>query len=61
MKKILQEADASVKPNFHGIMKSVHRLDGGKIENVKRDEYGLHITTERVNDEKPVVFEIEIE
>lgn len=59
--KSLAEADASVKPNFHGIMKAVHRLDGGKIENVKRDAYGLHITTERVNDEKPVVFEIEIE
>ena len=59
--KSLAEADAAVKPNFHGIVKSVRRLDGGQIEKVKRDEYGLHIVTERVNDERPIVFELEID
>lgn len=59
--KSLAEADAAVKPNFHGIIKAVRRLDGGRIEGIKRDESGLHITTEQVSDARPVVFEIEIQ
>lgn len=57
----LAEADASVKPNFHGIVKAVRRLDGGRIECVKRDIEGLHILTEMVNDARPIVFELEID
>ena len=57
----LAEADASVKPNFHGIVKAVRRLDGGRIESVKRDIEGLHILTETVNDARPIVFELEID
>ena len=57
----LAEADASVKPNFHGIVKAVRRLDGGLIESVKRDIEGLHILTETVNDARPIVFELEID
>ena len=57
----LAEADASVKPNFHGIVKAVRRLDGGRIESVKRDIEGLHILTEMVNDARPIVFELEID
>ncbi|MGN1084705.1 MAG: alpha-L-fucosidase, partial [Lachnospiraceae bacterium] len=57
----LSEADAAIKPNFHGIVKAVNRLDGGRIMRIERDEAGLHIVTEQVNDEKPIVFEIEID
>ncbi|MGN0403108.1 MAG: alpha-L-fucosidase [Acetatifactor sp.] len=59
--KSLAEADAAVEPNFHGIIKNVRRLDGKKITSVERKESGLHIITEQVSDERPVVFEIEVD
>lgn len=57
----LAKADAAVKPNFHGIIKLVRRLDGAKVSNVSCDEYGLHISTDMVSDERPIVFEIKID
>ena len=58
--KSLGEADASKKPNFHGIIKSVEALGYDKCE-WKRDEDGLHITTEVVTTDKPVVFKIKVD
>lgn len=55
--KSFAEADASVKPNFHGIIRGVSRLDGKNCE-YSRDENGLHIKTEPVTDDKPVVFKL---
>ncbi len=55
--KSLCEADASHKPNFHGIIKDVTCLGHDKCE-WKRDENGLHIKTDEILDEKPVVFKI---
>ena len=57
----LAEADASKKPNFHGIIKSVERLDGEKVLSCTRDEEGLHIKTGLVSDPRPIVFKICIE
>lgn len=59
--RFLAKADVAVKPNFHGIIKSVRRLDGAKVSNVSCDEYGLHISTDMVSDERPIVFEIKID
>nr|MCR4588430.1 alpha-L-fucosidase [Lachnospiraceae bacterium] len=54
----LADTDASKKPNFHGIIKNVERLDKKQIVSWKRDEEGLYIRTERVEDPRPVVFRI---
>ncbi len=58
--KSLSESDASKKPNFHGIIKSVEVLGYDKCE-WKRDEEGLHITTNLVETDKPVVFKIKVD
>lgn len=55
--KSLAEADASRKPNFHGIIKSVEVLGYDKCQWV-RDEEGLHVTTDMIETDKPVVFKI---
>lgn len=58
--KSLGEADASKKPNFHGIIKSVEVLGYDKCE-WTRDEEGLHITTDVIETDKPVVFKINVD
>lgn len=58
--KSLGKQDASKKPNFHGIIKNVSRPDGKECK-WERSEDGLKIVTIRANDEKPVVFKIEVE
>ncbi len=57
----LAEADASRKPNFHGIIKSVSVLGHDSSPAWSRDSEGLKITTRPVETEKPVVFKIEID
>lgn len=56
--KSLAEADASVAPNFHGIIKEIEVLGYDKNPKWFRDDKGLHITTVSVNSDKPVVFKI---
>ena len=58
--KSLCESDASKKPNFHGIIKSVEVLGHDKCQ-WKRDEEGLHITTDLIKTDKPVVFKISVD
>ncbi len=58
--KSLCESDASKKPNFHGIIKSVEVLGYDKCQ-WKRDEEGLHITTDLIKTDKPVVFKISVD
>lgn len=58
--KSLAEADASSKPNFHGIIKSVEVLGHEKCQ-YKRDEEGLHIITDLIETDKPVVFKIKVD
>lgn len=57
----LAEADASRKPNFHGIIKAVSVLGHDPSPAWSRDEEGLKITTRPVDTDKPVVFKIEID
>lgn len=59
--KSLAEADASHKPNFHGIIRSVEVLGYDKSPQWKRDENGLEIKTVTVESGMPVVFKIEVE
>jgi len=54
----LAEADASRKPNFHGIIKNVEVLGYDKTPTWTRDEEGLKITTVEIENDKPVVFKI---
>lgn len=56
--KSLAEADASKKPNFHGIIKSVEALGCESAPEWVRDEEGLKIKTLPAKDDKPVVFKI---
>ena len=58
---LLGEKDASKKPNFHGIIRSVEILgfDGPCVW--ERDEEGLHVAVEGVSTDKPVVFRIAID
>ncbi len=56
----LAEADASCKPNFHGIIKNVSVL-GAEVQKWSRDGEGLKITTATVDNDKPVVFKIEVD
>ncbi|MBQ7875743.1 MAG: alpha-L-fucosidase [Clostridia bacterium] len=58
--KSLCESDASKKPNFHGIIKSVEVLGHNKCE-WKRDEEGLHVATDLIKTDKPVVFKISVD
>ncbi len=58
--KSLCEADASKKPNFHGIISSVEVLGYDKCR-WHRDEEGLHITTDKIDTDKPVVFKIKVD
>ncbi|MCR5032302.1 MAG: alpha-L-fucosidase, partial [Lachnospiraceae bacterium] len=57
----LADVDASKKPNFHGIINSVERLDNGKILSWCRNEEGLLIRTEKTEDPRPIVFRIRID
>lgn len=59
--KSLAEADASCKPNFHGIIRSVEVLGYDKLPTWKRDENGLEINTVTVESGMPVVFKIEVD
>lgn len=57
----LAEADASRLPLFHGIIKDVSVLGFDEKPSYERDEAGLHIHTEKVESEYPVVFKIILE
>ena len=57
----LREADASRLPLFHGILKDVDVLGFSEKPEFKRDEKGLHIKTNTVKSEYPVVFKITID
>ena len=57
----LGERDASSKPNFHGIIKSVSVLGSREKPEWHRTEDALHIKTKSVCSNFPVVFKIEIE
>ncbi|MGM9550761.1 MAG: alpha-L-fucosidase [Clostridia bacterium] len=58
--KSLNISDCSVKPNFSGIIKDVKVLGHDKCQ-WTRDTEGLHITTDFIDTDKPVVFKIIIE
>ncbi len=55
----LADADASSKPNFHGIINSVSVLGHDPSPEWTRDGKGLKIVTKPVKTDKPVVFKIE--
>ena len=57
----LREADARRLPLFHGILKDVDVLGFSEKPEFKRDEKGLHIKTNTVKSEYPVVFKITID
>ena len=57
----LREADASRLPLFHGIIKDVDVLGFSEKPEFKRDEKGLHIKTNTVKSEYPVVFKIKVD
>lgn len=57
----LREADASRLPLFHGIIKDVDVLGFSEKPEFKRDEKGLHIITNTVKSEYPVVFKITVD
>mgnify|MGYP004652292441 FL=1 len=57
----LREADASRLPLFHGIIKDVDVLGFSEKPEFKRDEKGLHIKTNTVKSEYPVVFKITVD
>ena len=57
----LREADASRLPLFHGIIKDVDVLGFSEKLEFKRDEKGLHIKTNTVKSEYPVVFKIKVD
>jgi alpha-L-fucosidase len=54
----LGEQDASSKPNFHGIIRSLGLLGEGSITGWKREEDGLHIEAEMPKRDTPVVFKV---
>lgn len=57
--KSLADRDASSKPFFHGIIKSVSVLGFGEVPKWTRDGEALYIKTKNVSSEMPVVFKIE--
>lgn len=59
--KSLCEADAAIKPNFHGIIRNVEVLGVDNRPKWSRDEEGLKIKTDLVEHDKPVVFKIEVD
>lgn len=59
--KSLAEADASRKPNFHGIIKSVEALGCDKAPEWTRSENGLTIKTKTIESDMPVTFKILID
>lgn len=59
--KALGEHDASCKPLFHGIVDSLEVLGFEEIPKWTRDGEGLHIQTNTVKSEYPVVFKIKID
>lgn len=59
--KALGKHDASKKPLFHGLIKELEVLGFDEIPKWNRDESGLHISTEMVKSEYPVVFKIKID
>ncbi|MCM1558693.1 MAG: alpha-L-fucosidase [Butyrivibrio sp.] len=56
--KALGEQDASHLPKFHGIIKDVRALGFEEQPVWSRDSEGLHIKTETVSSDKPVVFKV---
>ena len=59
--KSLKDADASRKPNFHGIIKSVEVLGYDKNPKWVRDSEGLKVSTVTIDSDKPVVFKISVD
>lgn len=59
--KALAEADAAVKPNFHGIIRDVQVLGVEEKPEWTRDTEGLKIRTVTAKDGKPVVFKIQVD
>jgi len=59
--KSLCEADASVKPNFHGIVKSVEVLGDNKVLSWERDLEALKIKTDMITSPNPIVFKIVVD
>lgn len=59
--KSLREADASHLPLFHGIIKDIDVLGFDEKPVFRRDEKGLHIKTNSVRSDYPVVFKIAID
>ncbi len=59
--KSLAEADASRKPVFNGIIKSISALGYDTEVKYTRDEDGLHINAAGIESEYPVVFKVEME
>ncbi len=57
----LAEADAARLPVFHGIIRQVDVLGYDEKPAFCRDEAGLHIQTQHVQSDKPVVFRISLE
>ena len=57
----LAERDASRLPLFHGIIKDVDVLGFEEKPQWNRDAEGLHIHTDTVNSNKPVVFKITLD
>lgn len=56
----LKEADASRLPLFHGIIENAEILGFDEKPKLYRDEAGLHIKTETVKSEYPVLFKLTI-
>lgn len=57
----LKEADASHLPLFHGIIKNVEALGFDETPSFIRNEKGLHIKTQNVKSEFPIVFKITVD
>lgn len=58
---LLKEADTSHLPVFHGIIKEVAVLGFDEKPNFYRDNQGLHIKTQNVSSEYPVIFKITLD
>ena len=57
IKSLAETADAN-KPEFCGIITGVEMLGDNEVLEWSRDENGLHIKTNVITDEKPVVFKV---
>lgn len=58
--KTLSQSDASILPKFSGIIEDVDVLGFNEKPKWSRDEQGLHISTENVHSDKPVVFKVKL-